>query len=59
MCGSSKSRPAEKPTPPPTTNLVAVEPTEGTVGQRRSRVLRQQRMARPQRGATMLTQEGL
>ena len=55
MCGS-KSSPAEKPTPKPTTNIVAVKSTEGT--DRNDRVARYQRAGAPRKGATMLTQEG-
>jgi hypothetical protein len=56
MCGSKSSSPAEKPTPQPTTNLVAVKPTEGTDrGRRASRFYR----AGSKQNATMLTQEGM
>ncbi len=57
MCGSKSSSPAEKPTPQPTTNLVAVKPTEGV--ERSSRVARHKRAGTPHKGATMLTQEGI
>ncbi len=57
MCGSKSSSPAEKPTPQPTTNLVAVKPTEGS--ERSSRVERHKRAGTPRKGATMLTQEGI
>jgi len=51
MCGSSSS-PAEKPTPPPTTNLEPVEPTEGT---RMGRMKNYHRAKAQKNGATMLT----
>ena len=52
MCGGGGSK-VEKPTPPPTANLVPVEATEGV--SRMDRMKNYHRNHRPKQGATMLT----
>lgn len=54
MCGSKSSK-VEKPTVKPTTNLVAVDATQGT--SRRANISKYHRANKPRPGATMLTGE--